>query len=70
MSLGGHYSAYYRGVLVSLPGQGRELIKCSHTGRSPIIFESSQYPYYWEACYPISQIGKLWLRAVHHMANN
>lgn len=47
------------GVLVFLPGIGRELIQCSPTGQSPVMFESAQYPYYWKTCLPISQIGKL-----------
>ena len=64
------FSLLYRGVLVSLPGRGRELIKCSRTGQSPVIFESAHYPYYWEGCYNISQIRKLGLTAGHHMANN
>lgn len=59
IGVGGHYSAYYRGVLVFLPGMGRELIQCSPTGQSPVMFESAQYPYYWKTCLPISQIGKL-----------
>lgn len=49
--------------------EGEEKIKCFPTRQNPVIFEFAQDFCYWEACYPISQSGKRWLRALHHMAN-